>query len=317
MGGDFAYDPVLPLQNDGAALEAAVDALVASGGSDEPEAQYEALFQILDGSGRDLTGDGDTDDPGEVGASDIGWMAGRSRVLYLLTDAPFHDSDTEAYPGTTLAAAGRGDVLPLLQPNDPVIFTMVSDNPSVIVTQGETGGSPPLPLSALAKQAQELASETRGGVFSVGAGSSDLGAAIDVTVEALEEGLELLARMSIDIRPGSDDNPINVTSGGLIPVAILGSATLDVFNLDVTTLKFGPGEAPPAHDLSKPGAFAGRLDDVNLDGHLDLVTHYRTRSTEIAAGDTEACVVAELLDDTLIVGCDTIRTVPSGIASGS
>ena len=73
----------------------------------------------------------------------------------------------------------------------------------------------------------------------MGADSSDLGAAIDVTVESLEEGLELLARMGIDIRPGSDDNPINVTSRGLIPVAILGSATLDVFDLDVTTLSFG------------------------------------------------------------------------------
>jgi hypothetical protein len=198
-----------------------------------------------------------------------------------------------------------------------VIFTMVAGNPSVIVTQGETGGSPPLPLSALAKQAQELASETLGGVFSVGADSSDLGAAIDVTVEALEEGLELLARMGIDIKPGSDDNPINVSGRGVIPVAILGSATLDVFHLDVATLKFGPGEASPAHDLSKSGVFAGHLDDVNLDGYEDLVTHYRTRSTEIAAGDTEACLVAELLDDTLIVGCDTIRTVPSGAAGGS
>jgi M6 family metalloprotease-like protein len=315
--GDLAYDPILPLQSSGPALVTAVTALVAGGGNDEPESQYEAIFQVLDGSGRDLTGDGDTDDTGEVGASDIGWMAGRSRVLYLLTDAPFHDSDTETYPGTTLAAAGRSDVLPLLQPNDPVIFTMVSENPSVIVTQGETGGFPPLPLSALAKQAQELASETLGGVFSVGADSSDLSAAIDVTVEALEEGLELLARMSIDIRPGSDDNPINVTSRGLIPVAILGSATLDVFDLDVTTLRFGPGEASPAHDLSKLGVFLDHLEDVNLDGHVDLVTHYRTRSTEIAAGDTEACVVAELLDDTLIVGCDTIRTVPSGVAGGS
>jgi hypothetical protein len=204
-----------------------------------------------------------------------------------------------------------------LQPNDPVIFTMVAQNPSVIVTQGETGGSPPLPLSALAKQAQELASETLGGVFSVGADSSELGAAIDVTVESLEEGLELLARMGIDIKPGSDDNPINVSGRGVIPVAILGSATLDVFDLDVTTLKFGPGEASPAHDLSKPGVFSGHLDDVNLDGYEDLVTHYRTRSAEIAAGDTEACLVAELLDDTLIVGCDTIRTVPSGAAGGS
>jgi hypothetical protein len=244
-------------------------------------------------------------------------MAGRSRVLYLLTDAPFHDSDTENYPGTTLEAAGRSDVLPLLQPNDPVIFTMVAENPSVVVTQGETGESPPLPLSELAKQAQELASETLGGVFSAGSDSSELGDAVDVTVESLEQGLEVLARMEIDIKPGSDDNPINIRSRGLIPLAVLGSAMLDVRDLNVETLKFGPGEAPPAHDLSKPGIFSGHLEDVNLDGFMDLVSHYRTSSTEIAVSDTEACLVAELLPDSaLIVGCDTIRVVPGSVVRG-
>jgi hypothetical protein len=128
--GDFAYNPVLPLQSDTAAFLRAVNALVANGGADEPEAQYEALFQVLTGPGRDLTGDRDTNDAGEIAPSNIGWTAGRSRILYLLTDSAFHNSDVEDYPRTRLEAAGRNAVLALLQPNDPVVFAMVAESPS-------------------------------------------------------------------------------------------------------------------------------------------------------------------------------------------
>ena len=116
--------------------------------------------------------------------------------------------------------------------------------------------------------------------------------------------------VEIDIKPGSFPNSINPDAHGLIPVAILGTELFDVTLVDPTTLAFGPDGAAPAHEVG------GHLQDVNSDGFLDMVSHFRTAETGIAFGDASACLSGELFDGSVFTQCDSVRTVPQG-APGS
>jgi len=110
-----------------------------------------------------------------------------------------------------------------------------------------------------------------------------------------------VVRIEIDVNPGGF--PI---TGRQIPVALLGSEYFDVFDVDVTTLRFGPGEAIPTHDLTDPWTQNEHLQDVNLDGHLDLVSHYRILETGVTCGDTEAALTGSTITGIQFRGADSV-----------
>jgi len=111
--------------------------------------------------------------------------------------------------------------------------------------------------------------------------------------------------MDIDVKPGSDDNPINLKSRGVIPVAILGSSKVDVSKVDGKSVRCGPGEARPAHG-------GGHIEDVNGDGAEDLVLHFRAQDAGLGSSDTHVILVGQLTDGTPIEGADSISIVGGG-----
>ncbi len=90
----------------------------------------------------------------------------------------------------------------------------------------------------------------------------------------------------------------------VLPVAILGSDSFDVAEVDVTTLAFGPSGAPFDHSQGP------HFEDLNGDGFTDLMVHFRVEETGIEFGDRMACLRGETLDGTSFSGCDAVRTVP-------
>lgn len=76
--------------------------------------------------------------------------------------------------------------------------------------------------------------------------------------------------VEIDIKPGSFPNSINLKSKGVVPVAILGSASFNVDDVAVNTVTF-TGASPVRFSFA----------DVNLDGYVDLVFHFRTQDLQL------------------------------------
>ena len=112
----------------------------------------------------------------------------------------------------------------------------------------------------------------------------------------------------VDIKPGSDTNPINLRSRGVIPVAILSTATFDATTVDPASVCFGDAEDASQRDCTEAHG-TGHLEDVNGDGRLDLLLHFETQQTGIDPGDTQACLTGKTFTGVDIQGCDSVTTV--------
>ena len=102
-----------------------------------------------------------------------------------------------------------------------------------------------------------------------------------------DEALQRPVVFAIDVKPGTTPNVVNLYALGVLPVAILGSAGFDVTSIDVTTVRFGPAAAAPAHDLLDPETYLDHLQDVDADGFLDLMTHFRIQALGLNCDMTE------------------------------
>lgn len=113
--------------------------------------------------------------------------------------------------------------------------------------------------------------------------------------------VEAVACVSIDIKPGSDPNSINLDSQGVVPVAILTTDDFDASTVDPVTVVFA-GAMP----------LRWTVEDVDGDGDLDMLFLFKTRELELTSADTQAYLIGATTDGTPILGEDTVNIVPSG-----
>lgn len=102
--------------------------------------------------------------------------------------------------------------------------------------------------------------------------------------------------VEIDIKPGSKPNSINLKSKGVVPVAVLTTDDFDASNIDPDTVKFAGAEH-----------VRWTLDDVDNDGDVDMLFHFKTQELEL----DEDSIKATLTVEGIAAGTDTVRIVQS------
>ena len=108
--------------------------------------------------------------------------------------------------------------------------------------------------------------------------------------------------VAIDIKPGSFPSCFNNDGNGLIPVAVFGSGTFDVYDVNVATV-----ELEGLSVAMKPnGRYVAAYEDVNKDGYTDLVVKFYDVDGVFDPGDTSATLTGMLFDGTHFYGVGDI-----------
>lgn len=111
--------------------------------------------------------------------------------------------------------------------------------------------------------------------------------------------------ITIDIRPASDENQLNLNSNGLLNVLVETTDTFDVTEIDVSTVELAAdGEGVPVATY----VYA----DHDKDGDLDLLARFSIRDLKDNGLDmetTELTLTATLNDGTEIQGTDGVIPV--------
>lgn len=193
-------------------------------------------------------------------------------------------------------------------PNNPsAIFSCFGFRTDLFRPDGQTGGV-------------ELANCTLGNSsFPL----SDLDGGFPYTLHiSLENPVSGELAVVIDIKPGNFPNSINLDSGGVTTVAILGSADFDVSDINPDSLTLATAGVKTVgntmnylcsvEDVSGPPPGPGGEDDPSgeWDGFLDLVCKFMTMDLAYEEGETTATIAGELNDGTPIEGADSVNIVP-------
>lgn len=188
--GDYAYRLEQNLTSDTSAIVSAINGLRLRYGGDGPESQLEALYQA---------------------ATTLGWRSGALPVIFLATDASFHDSDSEtAYPG-----AGWTETVKALTDRGIQVYGLQSG--------GNIG------------QVLSIAAATGGESFSMSRNSAEIVAAVETAIDAATSVVDLkllkagdFADLIQSIEYDCSSYACNATGDGYVDVPSGETRTFDV-----------------------------------------------------------------------------------------
>ncbi|RLA17318.1 MAG: hypothetical protein DRQ56_09360, partial [Gammaproteobacteria bacterium] len=118
----------------------------------------------------------------------------------------------------------------------------------------------------------------------------------------------------VDLKPGNDIDTINCSSNGVVPVAILTTPDFDSLEVDHETVVFGPGEAHEAH--SNRHGLKRHEKDVDHDGDVDLLFHFRTQDADLDCTNGEIVLKGETYGGQQIRGVVSFRPTPPHLLHG-
>ena len=224
-----------------------------------------------------LTGPVGSERPDEVSGDATDCLVG---TYNLIGDAATSGGLSDGVDGNIVGdgVGGTIDVTTVLDPN-------LTDNGGPTLTHALVAGSLAINAGDNSKAVdvdgnplvydQRGESEEGEGFARIVDGTVDIGA-FEVQPQTLS--------VEIDVKPGSDPNSINLASNGLIAVAIFTTDDFDASQVDAGTVVFAGASA--VHSA---------MEDVDGDGDLDMVLHFRVQETNLA--DLYAQLLADDIDE--------------------
>jgi len=128
---------------------------------------------------------------------------------------------------------------------------------------------------------------------------------------AFEFDVNVIQPVDVDVKPGNAKNNVNAKSNGVIPVAIYTTADFDATTIDGNSVLLS--SADPEDTGIAADHFA--LEDVDGDGDLDMILHFRTQDVlaalglDLDPGESETAnaeLTGETVDAVMLQGFDTI-----------
>jgi len=108
--------------------------------------------------------------------------------------------------------------------------------------------------------------------------------------------------VGVDLKPNDISDSVNLSSRGVVPLAILTDLSFDARTVDPLSVRLGPGGASETHK-------EGHAEDVDGDGDQDLVLHFATANLGLNCGDAFVTLTGTTLGGTPIEGKAKISPV--------